>query len=1135
VFTAFSRKDTGRTHLISVKSGIYVALSWKRDLTPLHPNRQINALLTRIPVRRPLLLLYHMPLPAGVGIFGGHGRKLEVKTRRLLCGALSLMLVAGGCKDRADENDKALLRAAEAGDSQAVTRLIQRHGDVNTRAYDGRTPLHHAAEKGHASVVQALVQAGARLNVQDDLARTPVDMAIWRRHADIVRLLVDSGADVDLRVAAYLGNAEAVKGLLDAGKPVNGQDWLGCTALHYAVARGYANIAAILLACGASVDGEGGAGHDTPLHIATETGRKELAELLIAKGANVDARNDGGITPLHEAVRSGDKEIVELLVARGADLNAVTANGGAPLHIAIAQGRKEIMRFLLAKGADLNTKSEFDGRPLHVAIRGDPPVARALIARGADVNATDEEGFSPLHFAASVSDANLVELLVAKGARVDLKSVENWTPLHSAACGGSREIVDFLIAKGASVNVRDAFGETPLHCAAAKGYKEIVELLIAKGAKLNAKDTHGGTPLGVAFRQGHRDIAFLLMDKGADVNAGGGLIHEAFQKKDEELMKVLIAHNANFNAQDSSGETLLHVAAFTGDRELATLSLAHGADVGTKDKNGDTTLHLAAKAGHRELAELLITNGADVNAKNRMGSTPLHLAARGHKDVAELLLVNGADIDAQNKLGDTPLHAAALRGYKDVTELLVASGANVEITANNGQTAADKAARGRHADIVQLLKSGSKNVPGPHVRATVERPSSTMPVREPDSAAAVGDMAQKRAQMQPTALSPQGQARRDARTFVQGNSAFACDLYRQLATAEGNLFLSPHSISVALAMAYAGARGTTEAQMAKTLRFSLDQERLHAAFRDLQKRLDEVQASGEVTLHVANSLWPHQKYPFLDAYLALLKEQYGVSITPVDYENALEAARIMINEWVEQNTQDKIRNVIPAGMLDTLARLVLVNTIYFKGTWEHQFDPAKTKDEPFHVTPEKTIQVPMMAQSEYMRYGETENLQVLELPYVGEDLSMLVLLPKKIDGLAGLEASLSMENLDLWRQSLTGFRVHAYLPKFQMTAAFLLSDVLKTMGMVNAFTWPGADFAGMDGSKMLYISEVIHKAFVNVDEEGTEAAAATVVLVRFGGAGPVEPTFRADHPFLFLIQENRTGSILFLGRVVDPS
>lgn len=1040
----------------------------------------------------------------------------------------------GGCKDRADKKDRALLDAAEAGDSEAVTRLIQRHADVNVKGYDGHTPLHHAAEKGHAGVVQALIQAGAHLNIQDEDKRTPVDMAIWQSHADIVKLLVDSGADVDLRVAVYLGDAEAVKRLLDEGKPVNGQDWLRRTALHYAVARGHANIAEILLASGADVNADGGHNDDAPLHIAAETGRKDLAELLIAGGASVDAKNNADRTPLHEAILAGNKEIVELLVARGANINATTINGGGALDIAIEHGHKEILEFLLAKGADLNVNGGFPGMPLHVAIRKEPAVARELIARGADVNATDEAGFAALHFAAGGPDANLVELLVAKGARVDLKSVENWTALHSAAGGGSREIVDFLIAKGASVNVRDAFGQTPLHCAAYRGHKEIIESLIAKGAKINAKNTHGGTPLTAAFERGHRDIAFLLIEKGADVNVG--LIHWAFQEKDEELMKILIAHNASFNAQNGSGETLLHIAASRGDRDLATLSMAHGADVGTKDKNGDTALHLAAKAGHRELAELLIANGADVNAKDRVGSTPLHLAAHGHKDVAELLLVNGADIDARDKFGDTPLHRAALRGYRDVTKLLVVYGANVEIAANNGQTAMDKAARGRHADIVELLKLGSRNISRQHARIAAEPSSNTMPIKEPNSAVAVGDdVAQKRAVMQPMALSPQGKVRREAQMFVQGNSAFACDLYKRLASSSDNLFFSPYSISVALAMTYAGARGTTEVQMAKTLRFSLGQEHLHAAFRDLQKRLDEVQASGKVTLHVANSLWPHQKYRFLDTYLALLKEQYGVSITPVDYENALEAARKMINEWVEQNTQDKIKNVIPPGMLDTLARLVLVNAIYFKGTWEHQFDPTRTKDEPFHVTPDKTIQVPMMTQSEYMRYGETEDLQVLELPYVGEDLSMLVLLPKKMDGLSSLEASVSVENIELWQQSLEGHRVHVFLPKFEMTTAFKLSDVLRAMGMADAFTWPGANFSGMDGSDLLYISEVIHKAFVNVDEEGTEAAAATVVLMRMGGAGPVEPTFRADHPFLFLIQENRTGSILFMGRVVDPS
>ncbi len=373
----------------------------------------------------------------------------------------------------------------------------------------------------------------------------------------------------------------------------------------------------------------------------------------------------------------------------------------------------------------------------------------------------------------------------------------------------------------------------------------------------------------------------------------------------------------------------------------------------------------------------------------------------------------------------------------------------------------------------------------------------------------------------------------DAEAVVAGNTAFALDLYQQLRAQKGNLFFSPYSISTALAMTYAGARGDTEAQMARVLHFELGQEALHPAFAALEAELNAVQGGGDVQLNVANALWPHVDYPFLDAYLDLVKVHYDVSLTTLDYGDP-EPARQQINAWAEEQTRGKIKDLIPTGILNALTRLVLTNAIYFKGNWASQFEEARTKDAPFTVQPGQQVTVPLMTQKLTCGYGEFPELQVLELPYVGEALSMLVLLPRQVDGLASLEAQLTPGALAQWTARLRQSEVQVYLPRFKVEAAFRLDDALKALGMVDAFDMELADFAGMDGTDMLSISAVLHKAFVDVNEEGAEAAAATAVVMTKRAIPFPQPVFRADHPFLFLLHENSSGSVLFLGRVVDP-
>lgn len=375
----------------------------------------------------------------------------------------------------------------------------------------------------------------------------------------------------------------------------------------------------------------------------------------------------------------------------------------------------------------------------------------------------------------------------------------------------------------------------------------------------------------------------------------------------------------------------------------------------------------------------------------------------------------------------------------------------------------------------------------------------------------------------------------DLENLAQGNKAFAIDLYQQLQKADGNLFFSPFSISVALAMTYAGARGETETQMARVLHFIQTGEELHSAFSKLQAGLAaQTEAAGGIQLKVANSLWPQEGYPFLAEFMALTETHYGASITPVNYHDA-EAARKTINQWVEAKTENKIANLIPPGVFNDLTRLTLVNAIYFKGNWEDQFDARATKQAAFWSATGQ-VQTAMMNRTDAYPYAEAEMLQALELPYAGNNLSMLILLPKERDGLTQLESQMTPALLDEFTAAMWARKVIVSLPKFKVEAAFRLDEALKTLGMSDTFDHDRANFAGMDGNLAdLFISAALHKAFIDVNEEGSEAAAATAIVMQSRAMMPNRPpVFLADHPFLFLIREKRTGSILFMGRLSQP-
>lgn len=371
-------------------------------------------------------------------------------------------------------------------------------------------------------------------------------------------------------------------------------------------------------------------------------------------------------------------------------------------------------------------------------------------------------------------------------------------------------------------------------------------------------------------------------------------------------------------------------------------------------------------------------------------------------------------------------------------------------------------------------------------------------------------------------------------SVVEGNTSLALELYGQLAKKEGNLFISPYSISTALAMLFAGAREDTEKQMAQTLHFELGQDSIHAGFADLEAQINNIQDQGSIELNVANALWVHQDYPILQDFLDVTTKNYHAGVYNVDFVNATEETRLEINSWVEKKTKDKIKELIKKDKINSLTRLVLTNAIYFKGQWESLFKKKWTKEKPFRLSADKSVDVPLMTQTHEYGYVQNDKVQVIELPYAGGDLSMIVLLPNEVNGLAQLEDDLNVESLHSWMDSLREMKIEVHLPKFKMSSEFELSNVLSIMGMKDAFDPQMADFSGIS-HRQLIISAVIHKTFVDVNEEGTEAAAATAVRGKNGGPPvPPVPVFRADHPFVFIIRHNASGSILFIGRVASP-
>jgi serpin B len=373
---------------------------------------------------------------------------------------------------------------------------------------------------------------------------------------------------------------------------------------------------------------------------------------------------------------------------------------------------------------------------------------------------------------------------------------------------------------------------------------------------------------------------------------------------------------------------------------------------------------------------------------------------------------------------------------------------------------------------------------------------------------------------------------------VAASNHFAFDLYGQLrGDKEGeNLFYSPTSISMALAMTSAGARGDTAKQMAGVLHWERDAAALHAGMNEWIRRLNAIDQGQTYQLRVANRLWAQQGYKFLPAFLQVTRQQYQAELGLVNFQSQTEAARQAVNHWVMQQTAGKIEDLMPQGSIEPRTKLVLTNAIYFKGNWATPFKKSSTRDGDFKVSSSTKKRVPMMQMTEDCRFARLDGLKVLQLPYTEGQLAMVIVLPDEIEGLANVEEQLSPSTWKQWTGALRNASVSVRLPRFKMTSEFKLNEALSELGMPLAFDEGAADFSGMNGKHDLFISAAIHKAFVDVNEEGTEAAAATgISIAPLAAIPPPEPQeFHADHPFLFAIVDNRAGSVLFLGRVVDP-
>jgi len=380
----------------------------------------------------------------------------------------------------------------------------------------------------------------------------------------------------------------------------------------------------------------------------------------------------------------------------------------------------------------------------------------------------------------------------------------------------------------------------------------------------------------------------------------------------------------------------------------------------------------------------------------------------------------------------------------------------------------------------------------------------------------------------------------DATTLASDNAAFAFDVYKQLVLTNTNLVFSPASISIALAMTYAGAAGTTATEMAQTLHFSLPPDRLHPAFNALDQALASRGQGysgadgGPMQVNIVNALWAEKTYTFRSDFLDTLAANYGAGVNLLDFINAPEPSRVTINTWVANQTNNRIQDLLPSGSVDSSTELVLTNAVYFNAAWKNPFDPNDTYDSPFTLLDGSSVSAKLMnAEYSILPAVQGTNFVAAALPYANDSLSLVVVVPD-VGQFSQVESSLDATALGTLVAGLTSQQVVLGLPRFKVETGTALKDLLTTLGMTSAFTPGIADFSGMDGTQNLFIGSAVHKAFIDVAEKGTEAAAATGVVMSKASL-PMGLTVRADRPFLYFLRDQPTGAILFMGRVLDPS
>jgi serpin B len=372
-------------------------------------------------------------------------------------------------------------------------------------------------------------------------------------------------------------------------------------------------------------------------------------------------------------------------------------------------------------------------------------------------------------------------------------------------------------------------------------------------------------------------------------------------------------------------------------------------------------------------------------------------------------------------------------------------------------------------------------------------------------------------------------------SLCQTITNFAIDLFHQLRSQKGNLFFSPFSIARALTMAYAGAKGATASQMEEGLRLILSGEKIHSDYQALTAQLQDDSATPGFKLKTANALWVQEGLTLLPEYLEMINKYYGKAIFNLNFQDTEQACN-RINEWVKELTNGLITNLVTPATMAAFTALVLINAIYFKGVWASQFKEGNTQTAPFTLSSGNAIQVPMMYQKGEFGYFEGPQFQMLEVPYQGQQLSMVILLPQNSTDFTDFEAKVSSHDLSEWLSNIQLRQVRVYLPRYKLLTAFELGAPLQNLGIIDAFSEAKADFSGISEIHPLFISAVLHKAFIEVNEEGTEAAAATAVIMAPRGIGtePAIPVFRADRPFIFLIRDIQTNTVLFMGRLITP-